>query len=110
MRPILKGEKHISMVLDEFEKQHVDYFIDDRKQDAYARWMLMHFRLPADQKLAFEPFIRDRKLFCTYEGKRYRVTGASTMGDIWLVKDQTRDHGYDYRVLVADCSAWSSQP
>lgn len=86
---------------------HVDDFIDDPKQDAYARWMLMHFRLSSDMKLAFEPFIRERKLFCTFEGKRFRVTGASTLGDIWLVRDFNKDHGYDLRVLVATCSNWS---
>lgn len=110
MRPIQKGEEHISMALDELEKLHVDAFIDDYKQDTYARWMFMHFRLPAFQQAAFRPFIRDRKLFCNFEGKRFRVTGASTMGDIWLVRDFSRDHGYDFRVLVKDCSAWGPQP
>lgn len=102
----MKGESHVAVTLEAIEKLHVDTFIDDYKQDAYARWMLMHFRLPADQKVAFAPFIRDRKLFCTYEGKRFRVTGASTMGDIWLVRDFTRDVGYDLRVLVVDCKDW----
>lgn len=106
MRPIKKGEKHISTVLDDLEKVHVDSFIDDPSQDAYARWMLMHFRLPSDQRVAFAPFIRDRKLFCTYEGKRFRVTGASTMGDIWLTRDYKKDYGHDLRVLVRDCSNW----
>lgn len=110
MRPVMKGEEHISGVLEEFDRQHVDHFIDDPTKDAYARWMLMHFRLPGFQRIAFGPFIRDRKLFCTYETKRFRVTGASTMGDVWLVRDYTRDHGYDLRVSVADCSAWSAQP
>ncbi len=103
----MKGEEHLSAVLAEHDKVHVDTFIDDFRQDAYARWMLMHFRLPADQKAAFAPFIKDRKLFCTYEGKRFRVTGASTMGDVWLVRDFTRDHGYDLRVVAFDCSNWS---
>ena len=106
MRPVMKGEEHLSGVFEEFEKVHVDSFIDDFRQDAYARWMLMHFRLPADQKAAFAPFIRDRKLFCTYESKRWRVTGASTMGDIWLVRDFNRDSGYDVRVLAFDCKDW----
>lgn len=106
MRPIMKGEA----AKVEEESFHIDDFIDDRKQDAYARWIFSHFRLPADLRIAFDPFMRDRKLFCDYEGKRYRVTGASTMGDVWLVKDFKKDHGYDYRVLVADCSKWGATP
>jgi hypothetical protein len=103
----MKGETHISSLLNEVERVHVDSFIDDPTQDAYARWMFMHFRLPAWQKASFEPFIKERKLFCTYEGKRFRVTGASTMGDVWLVRDFKRDHGYDLRVVVYDCKDWS---
>lgn len=102
MRPIMKGEP--SLVLD--TPDHIDDFIDDFRQDAYTRWMFLHFRLPADQQAAFRPFIQDRKLFCTYEGKRYRVTGASRLGDVWLTTDFKRDHGYDMRVLVSDCSEW----
>ncbi len=110
MRPIKIGEKHVTMTFEELERLHVDSFIDDRDQDAYARWMLMHFRLPADQKIAFGPFIKDRKLFCTYKSERFRVTGASTMGDIWLVRDFNRDFSYDLRVLVRDCRNWGPQP
>lgn len=88
---------------------HIDDFIDDYRQDAYARWMFMHFRLPASQAADFRPFIEKHRLFCTYEGQRYRVTGASRMGDVWLVKDFNRDSGYDHRVDVAECSEWSAQ-
>jgi hypothetical protein len=110
MRPVMKGEGHISAALDDLEKQHVDIFIDDHTKDAYARWMLDHFRRSAAQRIDFDQFMRDRKLFCDYEGNRYHVTGASTLGDIWLVRDFKRDYGYDFRVLVADCSAWGPQP
>ncbi len=104
MRPIMKSDTAARKV-DE-QDWHVDDFIDNPYADPYARWMFMHFRLPSFQKAAFEPFMRDHKLFCTYQGSRYRVTGASTMGDVWLVKDFNKDHGYDHRVLVAACSNW----
>jgi len=101
MRPKMKNEAPVVP-----EVSHVDDFIDDFRQDAYARWMLMHFRLPACQQSAFMPFIKDRKLFCTYNGKRYRCTGASRMGDVWLTTDFSREVGYDLRVVVSECKDW----
>lgn len=49
------------------------------------------------------------KLFCQYKGKRYRCTGASRMGDVWLAEDFSRDSGYDLRVNVGECSDWSNK-
>jgi hypothetical protein len=46
------------------------------------------------------------KLFCLYEGKWWRVTGASRMGDVWLTSDFQRDTGYDKRVFLEECSEW----
>lgn len=92
---------------------HVDTYIwnriaaIDKSVSAYAQWMLMHFRLPAAKKMDWDKFIADRKLFCTYQGKRYRVTGASRFGDVWLAEDHTRDCGYDHRVAVDECSEWA---
>lgn len=89
---------------------HVDDYIDDYDGDAYARWVLHHFRLPANLQNAFAPFMREHHLYCTHANKRWRVIGASRMGDVWLTTDFSRDHGYDLRVLVTECSGWSSEP
>ena len=87
---------------------HVDDFIDSiSSEDKYARWVLNHFRLPASLKMLFNEFMEPHKLFCTYEGKRYRCTGASRLGDVWLAEDFNRDTGYDLRVDVSKCSEWS---
>lgn len=94
--------------------QTVDDFIDwgSGKQDPnelYARWVLHHHRLPAFLKASFHDFINHYKLFCVYQGKKYRVTGASRFGDIWLSIDPNRDSGYDLRVGVNECSEWSEE-
>ncbi len=89
---------------------HVDDFIEDPKQPPYSRWLLLHFRLPAFQWLAFEPFMREHKLFCNYQGDRYRCIGASRFGDVWLTSDFSRSEGYGLRVDVAACSNWSPTP
>jgi hypothetical protein len=86
---------------------HVDEFIyDSFGKDAYARWVLLYFRLPAHLKGDFYEFMKDNKLFCTYEGRRYRVTGASRLGDIWLTSNPEREMGYELRVDVSGCSNW----
>lgn len=90
--------------------RHVDAFIDDYKADPYARWVLTYFRFPAEKQMHFAPFMKEHKLFCTYDCKRWRVTGASRLGDVWLAKDFDRDTGYDERICVDDCSAWGAMP
>jgi len=96
---------------------HVDDFIDGSYADqktgsklTYARWVLNHFRLSASLKSDFRQFMKDHKLFCTWKGKRYRCTGASRMGDVWLAENFDREHGYDHRVDVAECEDWGAQP
>ncbi len=97
----------------------VDEFIDfgtgplgSNKNDSelYARYILMHFRLPAILQMAFAPFIEGKRLFCTCGGERWRVTGASRLGDVRLAADILKDSGYDVRVNVEDCTAWSAEP
>ena len=87
---------------------HVDEFIDDKYQeDNYARWFFHLHRLPAVLYDDFEPWIKQYKLFCEYEGKKYRVTGASRLGDVWLTSDMSRESGYDLRVDLEKCSNWT---
>lgn len=93
---------------------HVDDFIHSMDHDdkpevgdgKYARWVLMHFRMPAYMKIEFSEFMNKHKLFCTFEGKRYRCTGASRMGDVWLTSDFLQDTGYEKRVAVNLCTKW----
>ena len=91
---------------------HVDKWVDDSpcKQpegQKYARWFFFLARLAAIYHYDWNNYISNYRLFCTYEGKRYRVTGASRMGDIWLTEDFTRDTGYELRVDLGKCSDWS---
>lgn len=105
---------------DEPDAGHVDRFIwhyheiidvpiAERRAIYYAQWMLMFFRLPAAQRHSWDPFMADRRLFCTWEGKRWRVTGASRLGDVWLASDFAKDCGYDKRVPVLGCSEWGAE-
>jgi hypothetical protein len=96
--------------------KHIDEFIDfgmgldfdSSDAEVYARWFFALHRFPAILLNRFARFIERYKLFCTWEGERWRVTGASRMGDVWLRSDFTKDHGYDKRVDVAECSAWGA--
>lgn len=94
------------------EMIHVDDWVDacSHKQpvgEKYARWFFFLARLAAVYRMDWADWFKHNKLFCTYEGARYRCTGASRMGDVWLAKDYTRETGYDLRVDLAKCSAWS---
>ncbi len=101
------------------DEMHVDDFIDmgilsergrEDRNTAYARWVLAQFRFPATLRMSVDEFVLQHKLFCEFEGKQYRVTGASRMGDIWLTSKFNQDTGYEKRVSVSDCGHWSSYP
>lgn len=90
---------------------HVDEFIDDYgNKERYARFFFFLHRLPAVMKSEFQEWIVPFKLFCTYEGARWRVTGASRMGDVWLTKDFKQDTGYQKRVDLNLCKDWGANP
>jgi hypothetical protein len=94
------------------EEKHVNFFIDyGPRSQAYARFMFLYFTLSAGLKELFKPFFKDKRLFCTYKNWRYRVTGASRLGDIWLshqVDTVDDPHPfYDLRVSISDCTEFS---
>lgn len=93
---------------------HVDDWLStpshSREPEAYAKFVLTLARLPAWAQMAYRPFTKQFELFCTYQGQRYRCTGASRMGDVWLAKDFSQENGYDHRVDVAECSDWGASP
>lgn len=76
----------------------------------YATMFFDLHRFPAWKKVHYAEFMERHgiRLFCTFEGRRWRVTGCSRMGDVWLAVDPRRITGYDRRVCVDSCSAWSS--
>jgi hypothetical protein len=89
--------------------KHVDDFIGDHDSDDYASFFLFLSRLSAFERSRYGRWIGQYKLFCTYQGKRYRCTGASRLGDVWLATNFDRDTGYDLRVDVAECSEWGPE-
>jgi hypothetical protein len=93
---------------------HVDDWIDSptvaTDPTAYAKFVLSHMRLPAWKQNAFEPWMKQFKLFCTWGGARYRCTGASRLGDVWLSTDLSGERGYEHRVDVLKCSEWGPNP
>ena len=97
---------------DELEPRHIDNFIAHGTRDGtehhekYARWVLDYLRGSAICKNDFYEFMKDNLLFCDFRGKKYRVTGASRLGDVWLTSDFKKECGYEHRVNVDSCSNW----
>ncbi len=92
------------------EYTHVDDFVEDYTKSNYARWFLFLKRLPANLQADFAEFIEPFTLYATWKGKRYRVTGASRLGDVWLTSDFKRDTGYEHRVDVDDLTEFGKVP
>jgi hypothetical protein len=96
--------------------KHVDEWIDEpnmvkpeNRGLRYAKWFLLIKRMPVWMQIAFKEFHGDMKLFCMYKGEKYRCTGASRFGDIYLTEDFNRERGYELRVDLTECSDWSDQ-
>ena len=97
---------------------HIDDWLDepvvasdsDMHNLCYAKFVLEFSRMPAFKQSQYKQWMQQFELFCSYEGKRYRVTGASRMGGVWLIANFKRDFGYDLRVDVSKCSEWSPVP
>jgi hypothetical protein len=95
--------------------KHVDDFIDApcsqmSESETYAAWILNHFRFPANLRFKFDKFVKAHKLFATFEGKVYLVTGASRMGDVWLAEDFDRESGYGLRIDINVIQSWGDNP
>ena len=98
----------------ESKLMHIDEFIDgngsnEMGKNNYPRFFFTLRRLPAVLQCDFNEWISQYKLYCTCGGKRYRVTGCSRLGDVWLAKDFNQSTGYDFRVDVTECSDWSDK-
>lgn len=89
---------------------HVDDWLDEQNGTAHARFMLEYFRLPAMTQYEQADKMKGHRLFCDYEGKRMRVTGASRFGDIWLTSNFNQKTGYQKRIDILDCSKWGDKP
>jgi hypothetical protein len=87
---------------------HIDDYLVSPNADPVAKRFFDEARKPAYLK-NYE-WMKENPLFCTYGGQRYRCTGASRLGDVWLTADFRKDIGYDLRVDVAMCSEWSKTP
>lgn len=106
------------------EPQHVDDFIDDHdkrsKPERYARFFLGLHRLPAWQWADFGEWMEVFELYATHKetGKRWRLVGCSTMGDIYVKELAAAPVGshdwtpyYDHRgFLAGDFKDWSATP
>lgn len=90
---------------------HVDVFIDRHLgADCYARFVLDFFRKPAALRSDFAPFMKSHRLFCTYKGIRYRVTGASTLGWLRLSPDVNEEWRYELTATVDDVTDFGAAP
>ena len=92
---------------------HIDEWLDTPSMDEwdnYAKFVLDYKRMPAWKITVYKKWMKQFKLFCMYKGQRYRCTGASQMGDIWLTPDFDQETGYTLRVNVLECSNWSDKP
>ena len=67
---------------------------------------------PAMTQLDNEHKIQGLKIYCIYKLSKYRITGASRLGDVWLCKASSKEAlqdlpQYEKRVDIEDCSNFS---
>ena len=87
--------------------KHIDEWLDEPATNAGesdAKQWLAEFRKPASCKNTI--WLHEHRLTCEYSGRKCRCTGASRLGDVWLVTNMKQEVGYDFRVNVLDCQDW----
>lgn len=92
------------------ETIHVDEWLDNVRwiadpHERYTRLFLEIHRMPAAKLALYEDYV-DKPITCEWKGSRYRLTGASRYGDVFLNADLCEKGGYTRRVSVTECSAW----
>lgn len=99
------------------EAPHISTFIAYGKIDrvrptnhAYARMMFALFTESAGFRMDCKEEFAHMKLFTEYEGKCYRVTGASRLGDVFLHSNHEIDEGYVTRVSYVDLKRFEKSP
>lgn len=88
----------------EIKRQHIDDWLDSEVPDTLkdVQAWFEYARRPA-YKQNYEWF-KKQVLLCGHQGKTYRVTGASRIGDIWLNSDIDSPRGYDFVANIGDCT------
>lgn len=100
-------EARIKMIQDFIDKQkHVYDWLDEISTDPgeiEAKEWLEQFCKPAIEK--DHDYLNRYKVTAVYYGRRFHVSGASRMGDVWL-RDPGSKNFYDRRVNVDELSEW----
>ena len=92
---------------------HIDDWVEDRiygectEDEKYAVAFFFVKRMDAVSNIVVAPIMDQHKLFCLYDGEKYKVTGCSRLGDVWLNPDFDADYGYTKRINIDLCSNWS---
>ncbi len=87
--------------------KHIDEWIGEPEgspEEKLVKEWFNHYRLA--EVFKDYKWLSDREISCEWEGQRYRCTGCSRLGDVWLTKDFGQIHGYQKRVNVDSCSGW----
>jgi hypothetical protein len=98
---------------DLIETLHVDTWImsltgEESEETIYAAWFFAVYRQsPYMGYLRY--LLKPQELFCTYQGKKWRVMGCSRLGPIWLRRPEikTEQPYKELAVPVVHCTNWS---
>lgn len=87
------------------DKQIYDWLDEPALNDAEAsakKWLDEFCKQPTKKD---EKWLERQKVTALWKGKRYHVSGASRMGDVWL-RDEGSSNFYDHRIDVTELSEW----
>jgi hypothetical protein len=91
---------------------HIDDWLDSGVSDSLPiiKEFFIRYRKPEYNKFkdGDNIWLQNNPIFCTYQNKRYRCTGCSRLGDIWLTSNYNQSVGYSLRVDFSDCSNWQN--
>ena len=86
----------------------IDYILD-LDAPMCLRWFLFINRLPAVETVLCSQNGVAPQLYADYKNKRVRVTMASSMGDVGITNNLSKESGYNSRVAVEELSNFSDK-
>lgn len=100
-------EPNLSDVYDWLDSTDYIDFKTLTDHEVFARAFLELRLLPAHKTTIYDAITDKMIITGEVDGNRYRITGASTMGDVFIHSNIKETCGYVKRVLISDISNWN---
>lgn len=85
---------------------HIYDWLDNPDNRNHPAWRYLDEFTKCDLEEKAQLWLESTVVLCSYQGTRYRLTGASRLGDVWIHSNFNVHDGYVKRVDITELSDW----